>query len=1275
MLKHFIIIPLMVVLITYQALAQKASGYLSPDKLLTQYHISVFNKDNGFPINSLGNLFQSLDGYLWISNFNTGLIRFDGASYKLFSSKNIEVFKTNTTSDIVETPDGTMWIGTYGNGLLAYKNGKFVQKGNSNFVQSLSVDAANQRLWIGTRNQGVYYYDYQNFHLVENQDALNNTIINDILAESENTWFATENKGLVLFHAKKYTVFNKNNGLPSNQVGALLKTTTKGLWVSTSAGICSYNGETFQPIKGLEKVYALQMKEDKTGSIWMATQKGLVRVNGKTGQIERLTDKNGLPHNDLYDVLIDRESNVWIATYRQGLVRLQDNQFINYSSVHGLAGVSNSVTEDAQGNFLVATEGGFINRIQKGVVDTLQLTTKIPKTRIRHLLVDSKKNLWVSTYEGLLLKTADGKEKLFKQAEGLPDNQVRLTYEDSKGNIWVGMKTGLVKIIKGEYEQQASWKSYKVGENGLSSNFIMSIKEDSKGNILIGTNTSGWNRIQPNDRIEVFNTKTGFPGDLVFSIRPDKDGDIWIATSTGLVRMHQDKFFNFTVQSGLEVDAVFDLLEDKHGNFWMSTSLGILVVAKSDLLAYQKGDKKAVKYKLYTKKEGMGDSECVGATQIYQSSDGGFWFNTLGGVSYVNPEKYRKNEIIPPIAISELLIDGQTVDTYQKDISIEPQAQRFIFKFSVLSFSSPANVRFKYKLENYDDDWQEGAGLEKEAVYTGIPYGNYTFRVIACNNDGVWNEQGIAISFYKKPYFYQNWWFYLLASAVLASIFYGIYRWRVYSIHQRNKELEALVEKRTHEIQKANEELSIHQEEILMQNQELAQQQDEILAQRDHIEAKNIELERQKKEVEDSYNNIEIISKIGKEITATLEIDKILDKVYDYVNSIMDATEFGVGVYDEKQQLLDYALYMEKGERLPTLTVSVEEERFSTWVIKNKKPIIIKDVTTQYQHYLTKLAEPMGELKQSMMILPLLLEDKVVGIVSVKTMEKNAYNESHEHMLQTLATYITIALENAQIYQTLKSTNNRITAGLRYAEEIQRAILPTENSLKEAFAEHFVIFKPHSIVSGDFYWYDTANDMTYLAVVDCTGHGVPGAFMSMIGNALLYELVHKEKETDPAKILYLLHQGIYTRLRQAQTDNRDGMDVCLCVMRPINDHQFEIQFAGAGRPLFYTHNNILGEIKSFRRSLGGKQNFVPEDFTTHTIILEKGDSVFLSSDGFADNPIQNRKKFGVPTLKSLLEKHQAESMKRQKEILVYELESKQGFHDQRDDITLLGIRL
>jgi serine phosphatase RsbU (regulator of sigma subunit)/HAMP domain-containing protein len=254
----------------------------------------------------------------------------------------------------------------------------------------------------------------------------------------------------------------------------------------------------------------------------------------------------------------------------------------------------------------------------------------------------------------------------------------------------------------------------------------------------------------------------------------------------------------------------------------------------------------------------------------------------------------------------------------------------------------------------------------------------------------------------------------------------------------------------------------------------------------------------------------------------------------------------------------------------------------------------------------------------------------------------------------------------------IEEYNEQVRSSIEYGKRIQSAILPDPDEMKENLPEHFVLFKPRDVVSGDFYWFSDLGDKQIIAVVDCTGHGVPGAFMSMIGNTLLNEIVNQKRITGPGLILQNLNIAVRMALKQ-EGDNmlsRDGMDVCMCVIEKTR-----VLFAGAGLPLYVMKNGVLETIKGSSHHIGGKQKTEMPTFEQHVIERVPGLSLYLSSDGYGDQNNEQRVKFSTKKLRELIEQVHTLPIQQQQRLFDERLKQHQGSEEQRDDITVVGIRL
>ncbi|UCH92697.1 MAG: response regulator, partial [Candidatus Aminicenantes bacterium] len=287
---------------------------------------------------------------------------------------------------------------------------------------------------------------------------------------------------------------------------------------------------------------------------------------------------------------------------------------------------------------------------------------------------------------------------------------------------------------------------------------------------------------------------------------------LWVGTESGLDRRKDGKFTNVTVKDGLPDDKIIRVLEDDRGNFWVSGNKGVFRVSKKELNDFCDGKTKNFHCVSYDEKDGMKSRECNGGSQPagWKSRDGKLWFPTIKGIVMIDPNNIKTNLIPPPVKIEAITADNKTIlppfpiEENEGKLLLSPGKERVEIRYTALSFLVADRVRFKFKLEGFDKEWRQ-VGTRRTAYYPKLPPGDYTFRVMACNNDNTWNKTGASVSFYLKPYFYQTIWFYSLCALAVVLMAFTSYRLRVRHLkHQANK-LRIQVEERTQELKKAKE--------------------------------------------------------------------------------------------------------------------------------------------------------------------------------------------------------------------------------------------------------------------------------------------------------------------------------------------------------------------------------------------------------------------------------------------------------------------------------------
>lgn len=822
-------------------ICQTPTYYLNPEKKLTQYNFSHWTTDNGLPSNSLLHIFQTRDGYLWISGYS-GLIRFDGNRFSVFNTSNTTVFESNIIRNLAEDSNGNLWMTTQGSGLVSCKNGKFTaygkEKNMMHLYRALLVDDKD-RVWSASPGHGWFYLENGKFHFIDYKKSLANTEVRSIIQDKNGAiWFATLGEGLFKYENGVLQSITLPEGLSNEWIYSLFADNDSTLWIGTSSGVYFYDGKKFQRVLPEIKSTVNDILKDHFGNLWIGTINGLYRKKAANNKLECLTTENGLTNNFVIDFLFDFEGNFWMTQYKGGLTRIRDGKFTNYTYSGGLPEkVVNTICEIDDSSYLLGFDNGSLVKIQNGNILPFKVKTDLSGDRIRHIMIDSEKNTWISTYSGLLKIQPDGNEILYSEKDGFLSSKIRITFEDSRGNIWIGTRNnGVIRI-----DQNKKTKVFDVS-NGLNSNLIMTIKEDGNGNIWVGTSEGigGLNMITPIDEIKKFSISEGFKSDIVFNIFIDKEGMNWIATNNGLWLSNQNGYFCFTTKNGLKDNSPYDVVEDEYGFLWLPYSEGIMKVSRKELIEYSENKINTINCSTFNSYDGMKQSECNPTAQVLKCKNGKLFFPTLDGIAVIDPLNVMYNNYIPPVIIENLKIDNRLADITNENI-FNPGIKRFTFFYTALCLYEAEKVKFRYRLEGFETDWNETDNT-RSVSYTNLPHNNYKFQVTACNNDQIWNEQGTEYSFTIKPRFTETFWFYLIVSILFLTITYLFYRLRLSQIKSQKRELEEIVQVRTHEILEKNEKLELQKNEIENKSDILQVQKNEIEEQASLLELQKEEL-------------------------------------------------------------------------------------------------------------------------------------------------------------------------------------------------------------------------------------------------------------------------------------------------------------------------------------------------------------------------------------------------------------------------------------------------
>jgi ligand-binding sensor domain-containing protein/signal transduction histidine kinase/DNA-binding response OmpR family regulator len=808
---------------------------LDPDKKITQYVQDRWQIEQGLPQNSASCITQTTDGYLWIGT-EEGLVRYDGVRFEVFGKSRVEQLPDNKINALCQDRSGTLWIGGNSGGLTVLKDGKFSKytvaddKGLSQSRIWCILEDRQGRLWIGTDTRGVYSLIDGKVTSLTIEDGLSDNKVWIIYEDRVGTlWIGTEGGGLNRLKNGKLTVYGSGQGLSGNSVRSVCEDRLGSLWIGTNGGGLNRLKEgkftVYTTKDGLSSNRISALCADRDGNLWIGSYPGFSRL--KDGKISSFDPGQGIGQASIRSMYEDREGNLWVGSEMRGLFRLRDGKFTSFTTVEGLSNNEiRAVYEDRKGSIWLGTQNG-ITCLENGKTTVYTTKEGLSDNFVQSICEDRDGIMWFGTPQGLnRLDPETGKITVYTVKDGLSDNYIYVIYADRAGSLWIGaQKGGLTRLEDGKF-------SVYTKIHGLGGEEIRCLYEDRAGNLWIGTDGGGLNRWNQEDgTFTLYTENDGLSSNVIAALYEDREGTIWVGTyGGGLNRLKNGKILSITSKEGLFNDVVYCILEDRIGNLWMSCNKGIFRVDKHELNEFFEMKHESpfrVRSVNYDEKDGLISRECVGGTQpcAWKTRDGEFWFATIKGAVKIDPANIKINMEPPQPVIEKIMVDNNQIgkplsQPYAQQIPLQLPAgsKRVDIHYTAPSFLVPARVRFKYMLEGYDEAWRD-IGTRRIAYYTKIPPGRYTFRVIACNDDGYWNRAGASVSLYQQPFFYQTWWFFLLGAIGIVIMVAGFYRFQVRRLTRRKKELEQLVARRTSQLEESNKELEKQREAANAANQ------------------------------------------------------------------------------------------------------------------------------------------------------------------------------------------------------------------------------------------------------------------------------------------------------------------------------------------------------------------------------------------------------------------------------------------------------------------------
>ncbi|MFH1197445.1 MAG: two-component regulator propeller domain-containing protein [bacterium] len=795
----------------------------------TDIKFEHYSIDEGLSQTQVNCIIQDKEGFLWICTFD-GLNKFDGYNFTVyyhdpFDSNSIS---SNDINCIYEDKKGVLWIGTYDNGvdILDKTTNKFrhlnYSLGNSDDLNYKNIWTINEDndgiIWMGTQGGGLIKYDrYKNKFMHFKNDSndpyslSDNTVYAIIEDQQQTLWIGTKDGLNILDRAtNKFFNYKNDKGLflqqRENYISILYLDKQNNLWVGANHYLARFDrlknkfqnfDITFKGDTDAQGYRFWSIFKDISGTLWMGTTRGLQKFDEKQNQFSfycnNPSDPHSLSNNYVWTGIQDFSGNIWIGTdIGINKFNLENTKFLQVGGKK-MGGPLERLTyvwaiyEDNKGIIWIGTETGLFrwNRKTNECIEynhSPKDKNSICNNLIYSIAGDSKDNIWIATVNGLDRYDYNG-DKFFHYTDTpgwkkyIADNVIYKIFIDHKGIVWFGVgKVGLVQYNP-ETQKFSNFNSNSIVENNKYLATAIRFFEDSEHNVWISSENGLIKYIRDNNKFIAYRHDPYNPNTIssnkIMSIFEDHAGNMWIGTDgNGLNYFDKNKqiFKCYLRRDGFPSNTIYGILEDAKGNLWLSSNNG--------LSKYNPDNMSITNFDV---SDGLQSKE-FNAGAYFKNNKGEMFFGGINGMNVFHPDSIKYNTHIPQVVITEIKIMNKQIpeaSILSAGILEVSYSQNFIsFQFAALDFTSPNKNQYKYKMEGFDKEWIY-AGSKRFVDYTNLDPGEYTFKVIASNNDGVWNRTGTSLSIIVHPPYWMTWWFRFLAIGFLGLIAAYAYQRRI----------------------------------------------------------------------------------------------------------------------------------------------------------------------------------------------------------------------------------------------------------------------------------------------------------------------------------------------------------------------------------------------------------------------------------------------------------------------------------------------------------------
>jgi len=782
---------------------------LDPSLDVSQYAHATWKIREGFAKGEIRSIAQASDGYLWLGT-ESGLLRFDGVRAVPWQPPGSAQLPSNFISGLLVAHDGTLWIGTL-KGLASYKDGKLTQYPKlAGAVLGLFLEDREQTIWVGARQAGIGGLCSIRDEKIECYGAGTFGVWASPIYEDHkgNLWINSQT-GLWRWAPGPPERYEFPSGVTSviaqaeDDSGTLLLGTTDGLKQLLAGKIQDY-----RPPGVSGHFTPTQFLRSRDGSLWIGTQQGLLHLH--LGKVDRFTPGDGLSGDYVNKIFEDREGSVWVATV-DGLDRFREYAVPTISRNQGLSSpTAGSLQATSDGSIWIGTAQG-LNRWADGrlslyrgrsafsenrAADGTKLNVRGAATEIANsgllgtpqsLGLGDKGRLWASTDKGLFYFER-GK---FVRVSGVPGGYTFSIAGDGQGSVWILQSENLFRGSP-DTVQQIPWSQF-----GQRTGRAM-LPDRESGGLWLGFYEGGLVYLKDGKVVRAYGAGVGLGDGRVNHLRFGPNGGLWASTEGGLSRIKDEHIATMTQKNGLPCDEAHWSMEDNDHAVWLYMPCGLVRIARSELDAWINDPKHVLNTTVFDNSDGVGSVGVYGAAgpHVTKSPDGRIWFVPRDGLSVIDPRHLPFNKLPPPVYVEQITADHKTYEATPDangQLRLPPRLRDLQIDYTAPSLVAPEKVLFRYKLEGWDHDWQD-AGTRRQAFYNNLPPRNYRFRVVACNNSGVWNEAGTFLDFSIAPAYYQTWWFRSLCGLAFLALLYGAYRVRVGQLRVQEEKFRETIE-------------------------------------------------------------------------------------------------------------------------------------------------------------------------------------------------------------------------------------------------------------------------------------------------------------------------------------------------------------------------------------------------------------------------------------------------------------------------------------------------